>query len=313
MVLAGRSEMRALLPRLLAHGNRLIAPRSTAEHLPPLAAQVVQPDEASRTPGCGCCAVRVDLLSAVEHAVLHVPPPRHLIIAVDLDDPVGGDVGTVVYTLLSDVDLARRVHLDGVVVTCDAVALATRHASGCDEMMPSDARRREAEAWALADRVLVARTTDVTGDALETVTGRLRAGAPFATVHGPGVQPVGGGVLFGIEGWHGAPPRPEPGHADAHGPTIVELAHDGALDPGAADDWFDDLVAANARRLIRFQGAVRVAGDTEPVCCHGVRSYAMSHPMSDHAPCLPVASRVVIVGWELDRSELAASFEATLA
>jgi len=95
--------------------------------------------------------------------------------------------------------------------------------------------------------------------------------------------------------------------------TVV-LRQAAPLDPDAIDEWLTWLVDTHARRLLRMQGALAVVSASARVCCHGVRSFAMSH--SEAAD--PVTSRrndslVIVVGHGLDVDELSSGFAATRA
>lgn len=302
------------LDRLLAHvatpGTAVIAPRSVVPGAFVPGATMVAADVESRTPGCSCCAVRLDLIAAVERAVLRRERPGHVVVAVDLDEPAAADVVTVVYTLLSDPDLARLVRLDGVVVAVDPVALATRRAVGLPVL-----RRAEIEALAVADRVLVGRADALTPHVAHDVDALLHAVAPYAYVLAPARVPVGRADLFGIDAWHGVPHHHQPSTVRSslglELPDTVVLRHQGALDPDAADLFFDRLVTGNAPRILRFQGVVVGRGSVGRTCCHGVRSYAMSHPAAEDGDPGP-DNLVVVTGWGLDTDELADDFrEAT--
>ena len=284
-IFAGRSELRELVPRLVGSGHAVIAPTSMTGHdatelREPAVAGLVVPDEVARTPGCPCCRVRLDLVGAIERAVRRPRPPRHLVVVIDLDDHRGSDVAGAVYTVLSDVDLARLVRLDACLVTYDAVTLATRAAIADPEtpVLPVE----DAETLALADRVVLARADDVVPEAVHRLEQRIRGAAPFAQVLAPGLQAVEADSLFSLDAWHQVPAIPvassdQPGHPD----TVVLVQH-GLLDAEAIDEWFDDLIAHHARRLIRFQGVVTPNGEAPPMCCFGVRSFATSHPASEH-------------------------------
>lgn len=297
-----------MLERVAAAQRAMVVPNSLGGQVG--AITTTEPDEAARTADCGCCRVRVDLIDAVRRAVHREPRPSSLVVVVDLDDPAGNDVVTAVYTLLSDVDLARLVRLDAVVVTCDAVELATRLA--VDDPSVPPVRPSDVEALAIADRVLLARADAVTPAALHRVEAGLRVAAPFAQVLAPGVRGVGPLDLFGIDAWHGPPAVPDRGldAAAPAGPDCITLVQHGALDADAVDEWFDELVARYANSLIRLQGVIAPRGRDEYVCCHGVRSFARSHPASDYR--LGDDSRVAVVGWGLDASALAESFRSTL-
>jgi G3E family GTPase len=96
------------------------------------------------------------------------------------------------------------------------------------------------------------------------------------------------------------------------GRATVVLRQHAPLDPEAVDAWLEQLVDTHARRLLRMQGALSVVSVPERVCCHGVRSFAMSHSENaDPATSRRHESLVVVVGHGLDVAELADGFAAT--
>ncbi len=306
-MLAGAADLDVLVGRVAWPDAAVVAPRSAGAVAPLPGWSAVLADTASRTPGCPCCAVRIDLVEAVERAVTRRNRPDHVIVAVDLDDPLGSDVVTAVYTVLSDPDLARLVRLDGVVVAVDPVAVATRLAIGAPPLRPA-----EVEALAIADRVMVGRADAVTGDAATLIDTIMHAAAPFASVLVPALVPVRRPDVFGIDAWHGVPRHRPLLPVEVPGlelPDTVVLRHNGALEPDAVDGFFDRLVAGNARRLLRFQGLIAATGNDGRTCCHGVRSYAMSHPAIEDGDAGP-DNIVVVTGWGLDVDEVADDFRA---
>jgi G3E family GTPase len=123
---------------------------------------------------------------------------------------------------------------------------------------------------------------------------------------------VGSAALFGIDAWHRVPALPSPPGAVAAQPDTVVLVQRGLMGADALDGWFDELVSRHAPRLLRFQGVVSPEGETSRLCCVGVRSFATSHPESDHPNPSKVESRVLLTGWDLDAAALEESFRATL-
>jgi G3E family GTPase len=243
--------------------------------------------------------MRLDLLESVRRAALHASPPRRIVVIVDAAG--GDDVVTVLYTILSDGDLGRLVRLDGVVHLIDAIALATRTSCGL-----AAGSVVELDALAIADRIVLERADQLTlcrHDELIALIGSINA-----------VGTIRPGPMFELDAWHGVPNIERlPNRLDDAPETIV-LRQDHLLDPEAVDEWLDRLIAGHATRLLRVQGVLSVVDSPARVCCHGVRSFAMSHSELEHAhPPSCDESLLVIVGRGLDRSELTASFEATRA
>jgi G3E family GTPase len=274
-------------------------------------------DVAHRTPGCPCCAMRLDLCDAVLRAARQARRPGRILVTAD----PGDDITTITYTLLSDADLARHVRLDGVVMALDAVAAATRIAG-----QGPLGSALELDGLAVADVIVLGRARELTSDGFGRLVAALRTVNAVGSVCAPawstnGDDQPGDTMLVGLDAWHGAPavgagrsfPVPS-SPAGPEEPTTLVLRQSEPLDPDAIDEWLEQLVDTHACRLLRMQGALSVVSVPERVCCHGVRSFAMSH--SENAD--PPGSRrheslVMVIGRGLDVQELAGGFAATRA
>lgn len=268
--------------------------------------------EDEQTEGCPCCGIRRDIVSSTRLLLERPCPVDRIIVLVD----PGRDVSLVTQTVLSDPDLQRLVELDGVIVTVDAVALATRLAVE----MPF-AGAFELHRLAVADRIIVSGADELTDDALGRVMRSVRTINRFGIIAAPALMPLDIGALVDLHAWHGAPMV---GPANASEPLLVSPQDDipmtvrceveGLLDPNAIGEWFDCLITKYGTRLLRLQGAVAVVGENHRVCCHGVRSYASRHSEVEHLPPHRSAhSLVVVVGYQLDAQSLRSSFLAALA
>lgn len=285
---------------LIGPANELRCRPSDARWIPVVA------DIGSRTPGCACCRLRVELTAAVERAVIRRDPPSRVVVLAAGDD----DAVTVVYSILSDTDLQRLVRLDAVVATVDAVQLATRIHS--DLPIATDSGL---DCLAIADRVVVSRARDVTPHALGEVGHVLRSLNQVAPVIAPAIARCTVAELTSIDAWHGAPrfgpaPRTQSPLLGAHDPRTVVCITASPLDAARAEEWLDQLVERHAPRLLRVQGAVTVSGESAPSYFHGVRSFAATGTSPVGGDAQRAASRVVIIGRELPTAELLADFAA---
>lgn len=259
--------------------------------------------------------MRLDVVDGLLRAVRQARRPRRILLRAGPDD----DVTTITYTVLSDADLARHVRLDGVVMALDGVATATRIAD-----QGSLGSGLELDALAVADVIVLGRSRELTSDGFGRLVASLRSVNLVGSVHasarsGNGEDHLNNDVMACLDAWHGAPvvdPRissPVPSFPDAEdAPATVVLRQSGPLDPDAVDEWLQRLVATHARRLLRMQGALSVVSAPERVCCHGVRSFAMSHSENADPPrSRRQESLVLVVGRGLDVHELTSGFAAT--
>ena len=308
-VFAGPDALRLAL-RLQSPGDCVVASNWNGP-----GSVLIEPDVAHRTRECPCCAIRLDLVDGLLRAVRRRRRPRRILLVADPND----DLTTMTYTLLSDADLARHVRLDGVVMAVDAVAAATRIAA--PGLLGNEL---ELDALAVADVIVLGRSGELTTDGFGRLVSALRDVNQVGHVCAPALSLRGDDrpdddVVMGLDAWHGAPTLsaaiPSVSRRDRDDvPDTVVLRQAAPLDPDAIDEWLTWLVDTHARRLLRMQGALAVVSASARVCCHGVRSFAMSH--SEAAD--PVTSRcndslVIVVGHGLDVDDLSSGFAATRA
>jgi G3E family GTPase len=338
-VLAGDDETHGLVPQILQDRHSVVTIVAPADWCEARSSQMrhttssvlagsrvsVRPviaDIASRTHGCSCCRVRIDVVEALCEIARRRHRPDHVVLLVPRIsassnrsiEAVAADVPTVVYTILGDPDVSRLYRLDGVLATIDAVTAVTRLRA---ELPFADTI--EVERLAIADRILVARADQVVDESFRELVDTLRMINRCARLLAPTIERVGVEDLVGIDAWHGVPvvaPAPPPRRVRLERETAVAetivLHQHGLLDSGGVEEWLEDVIARHASRLIRMQGVLAVDGSPSRMCCHGVRSHAMSHPEHDHPPQRrSESSLMVLVGYGLPAEELAETLSQT--
>lgn len=315
-IVTGDAALPAVVGGIEALAGRLVvAPASVLSALPGPnrgGRVTIAADIAPRAPGCPCCEVRLDVVDALARVARRRRPPAGLVLAV----PGTEDVVTVVRTVLSDPELARLVALDGVVAAVDAPAAATRLAIGAPIGDQALVHR-----VAIADRIVPVGARGLTRTARADVVLALDRIAAFA----PRPEPFEGAAarrLLDLRAWHGVPElhsgmarttaTAEVPGGDVELPSVVVLHQQGMLDPDAIDAWLGDIVAGHARRLLRLQGVLAVAGAPGRVCCHAVRSHASSHPEPPSVTNPRDRTTIVVCGMGLDAHELLTGLHAAL-
>ena len=264
--------------------------------------------------GCICCTVRGDILDTLEEMFRKRGTgelPWFSRIAIEttgLADPA-----PVVHTLT---ETSQPCHLDGIVVTADAVHVRTqlRH--------QEEARNQ----IALADRILLTKTDLVTpaeADAAAPAIRAFNARAPIRRVVDGDLTPDD---VFGLS----AEQRPtdwlrsaEHDHAhhdhdhghDHHGVDSIVLRTETPIPALALALWLNSLLSLHGAEVLRLKGIVRLTGETRPVVLQSV--HHVLHPLTTLSPRAEQAwggsgAEVVIIHRRLPNAGLRASFAAAL-
>jgi G3E family GTPase len=264
--------------------------------------------------GCICCTARGDILDTIEELFRkrntgELPWFRRIAIeTTGLADPA-----PVVRTLI---DSGLSCHLDGIVVTVDAV-----HARA--QLL----QRREArEQVAFADHILLTKTDLVTPAEADTVEPAIRAfntHAPIRRVIDGDVTP---GDVFGLgpeerpANWLGRATRTGHDHAHHHhddddGIASVVLRSGQPIPGPVLALWLDSLLSLHGADVLRLKGIVRIAGVEQPVVIQAVH-HVLHHlvrlsPQAEQA-WGSTGSEIVVIHRGLPDAGLRASFESAL-
>ena len=243
--------------------------------------------------GCMCCAVRGDLVEALNRMGERTGPPlRQVLIETSgLADP-----GPILRTLMADPGIRSRFELAGVACTVDAVL-----GMGTLDRHPESVRQ-----VAVADLLFLSKTDLLEdGASLSPLMERLRAINPVAELHAEGAsQPQ---VLHGhIQARRStqAPPAEAPFYRAQHtagdvaadaaprhrdGISTFVLVRDVPLPRDAFAAWLDMVIAMRGEDLLRVKGLVHQAEDPDrPLVIHGVQH--LFHP-PESLPAWPSADR----------------------
>jgi G3E family GTPase len=262
--------------------------------------------------GCICCSVRGDILDTLEELFRkretgELPWFRRIAIeTTGLADPA-----PVVHTLT---DTNQPCHLDGIVVTVDAVHIR-------DQLRQQEEARNQV---AFADRILLTKTDLVTlaeADAAEPAIREFNRAVPIRRVVDGDVSPAD---VFGL----GPQERPENWlrprsivsehdhhHHDHAGIASVVLRAEEPISGPALALWLDSLLSLHGADVLRLKGIVRVAGVGKPVvlqAVHHVLHRLVSLPARAEAAWGGSGSEIVVIQRGLSEHGLRASFRAAL-
>lgn len=255
----------------------------------------VEPRIVYRSPGCGCCALRADLVAVLPRLSTGRGRPDWIVVV----DPPGAEHLIAIQSFLGDSALRRTVVLDSVVSTVDAPALSAQLA-GADELA-SFGGEVGAGLPAWTSTFVVDGLDLLTAEGKSRVLQALREAAPLARVvdgSAPILEATGVRILDPLVTGE----RLE--EAVQQGGPVIEL-HD-ALDGSRVDAMLKDVVGQQAESLQVFMASIVLEGQEGRFVAHGARSsvatgWVVGRPDADPAP---PTSRVLLFGQGIDLSAI---------
>jgi len=268
------------------------------------------------TNGCLCCTVRGDLARHLlelkaRRAAGELAFERIVIETTGLADP-----GPVIQTFFAEPELAEAFLLDAVLTVIDAL-----HAPRQLDEQPVMQKQ-----VGFADRLLLAKTDCVSGEALAELSGRLRAINPRAPLHRLEHGCIELALLLDIRGFNlddslladdvktpagGLRYRPvRKAHGDEIGSLLLE--HPGEVDLDQLGAFVQDALDRFGDDLLRYKGILAVPGQAERLVFQGVHRLAGFDHGNAWAADEARATRIVLIGRQLASADLRAGFAACL-
>jgi G3E family GTPase len=245
------------------------------------------------TGGCVCCATQAELVRALDDLASREEAPRRILIETSgAASPAG------VLRAIAGGGRSGAFSLDGVVTVVDAT-----------RVRELDAHDLAIEQLGYADVVVLSRADvgarDVLAHATDVVAARNGAAL---VVEAPPVATLE--ELLDRRRADLAPAREVPATSSAaHVYESVSLALEGDVDGDRFADFVESELGRFAGRLFRTKGILAVAGAPERMIVQGVADLVevtFGAPWGD----APRTSRLVVVGFGLDREALARGFAA---
>lgn len=219
--------------------------------------------------GCVCCSVRDDLTAALASLLAKrragvVPPFRRIIL-----ETTGIAVpGPIAQLVLADEELARNVHLAGILTVVDGElgALSLERHIECIEQV------------ATADQLVVTKLDIASPAVLETLRARLRTVNPLAPIIDAEEETSLAHDLLTVdlvrlprphESNGAAYERQHVGHAARF--STFALSWEQPVEWCDLEAWLDNLLIARGDDILRIKGLVNVAGSDQPIVLQGVQ------------------------------------------
>jgi G3E family GTPase len=246
--------------------------------------------------GCLCCAVRGDLIEALEKLLGDLDQARIAFRRVIIETTGLADPAPVLHTIGGHPYLALRFRLDGVVTVVDAV----------NGFATLDHHEESVKQVAVADRIILTKTDLIAapqgGDAKSQLTARLRDLNPAAPIFELAADAVEAdmlincglydatGTLPDVTRWlaadaysisrDGGAPDVHRGHRHGrHDDGIISfsIVHEAAIPRASIEMFLDLLRSIHGANLMRVKGIVNIAETPEqPLVIHGVQH--LFHP-----------------------------------
>lgn len=274
--------------------------------------------------GCLCCTVREDLVVTLrdlfrKRAKGEVPPFQRVVIeTTGLADPA-----PILHTLMTDLVLANRYRLDGIVTCIDAV-------NGSRQL---DEHSEAVKQAAVADRIVFTKTDIADSAATDGLTKRLamlNPAAPRIRARQGDINPadiLDAGLfkvdskIAEVEDWlraeaYAATPHDHEHHhhhnVNRHDDRISAfcMTVEGALPWDRFVEWIEMLIATQGERLLRIKGVLDIEGEPAPIAVHGVQHVFHPPAALDGWPDGPKRSRLVIIARDLGATAIKETFEA---
>lgn len=291
--------------------------------------------------GCVCCAVRGDLVEALEK--LHtkslwgdIPPMRRVVLeTTGLADPT-----PIVHTLMTEERVYRIYQLDGVVTTVDAQL-------GLEQI---DEHFEPAKQIAIADRLVITKADLAAPEAIARLRARIMSLNRAAPVREAAKGDVPASELIGLgahepaitnadpERWlsadkyadaaaahahehhhhdhdhdcHDADCQHPKHHGHLHGIQSFCLTFDDPLDGAELSNALQLLAQLYGGKLLRVKGIVNVKDQPNPFVIHGVQHIFYPPDSLQQWPSASRTSRLVFITKDLPESTLRRHFKPFL-
>jgi len=250
--------------------------------------------------GCVCCTSQGELLDAITRLHRAAGKLDRIIVETSgLADP-----GPVVDALAS---ITHVLRLDTMVTVVDAV-----HAVDQLDRVDSPEARQQLQ---IATHVVISKIDLAGGEAVDAVCGRARALNPDAQIIVAARDELDATLL--LDQFAFSPDDRSAAHDHGHDHEHLEveifsLELSGELDAGRFEGWLGGLLMLNAQDVFRIKAIVALEGEPRRQIVHGVQTYVEQAPGREWEDDDARASRIVVIGRNLEAEQWRAELERCL-
>lgn len=250
--------------------------------------------------GCVCCTSQGELLDAITR--LHRAAGRLDRIIVETSGLA--DPGPVVDALAS---ITHVLRLDTMVTVVDAV-----HAVDQLDRVDSPEARQQLQ---IATHVVISKIDLAGGETVDVVCGRARALNPDARIIVAARDELDATLL--LDQFAFSPDDHSAAHDHGHDHEHLEveifsLELSGELDAGRFEGWLGGLLMLNAPDVFRIKAILALEGEPRRQIIHGVQTYVEQAPGREWEGDDARASRIVVIGRNLEAEQWRAELERCL-
>ena len=257
--------------------------------------------------GCICCTVRGDLIEILTRALQSSDAFDGVLIeTTGLADP-----GPVIQTFFVDPLLAERLRLDAVITVVDALHIEVQLERSLEAV----------EQIGMADIVVLNKSDLVDDELRQRVIGRLRRLNPLASVYAGRRCEVDLTLLlerhaFSLDRVLSTEPDfLVSDHAHQHDQTVssVSLTSSRPMHRDRVVGWLSSLLQERGADILRCKGILDIAGADQRFAVQGVHMLLDGDFQRPWGEGVARESRLVFIGRNLDRDQLARGLESCVA
>lgn len=267
--------------------------------------------------GCICCSVRGDLIKGLRNILKRLSDEGKHLDGVIIETTGLADPAPVAQTFFADDFIQARMVLDGIITVVDSKHILQH----LHEEKPEGVENEAVEQLAFADRVLLNKIDLSTPKELDEVEAEIRKINAHVKIIRTQQSEVDITEIMGIRGFsldkvlemdHGFL---NDAQDHQHDLTVssVGIECEGECDLNKLNAWVGNLLKERGVDIFRMKGVLAVRGCADRFVFQGIHMIFSGKPYTPWTEGEKRLCRMIFIGRNLDREELTAGFNSTLA